>query len=67
MALKYREVEYTVVQGIERSLWKWEVSFDGLLLKGHSDSKPDAMAKAERAIDRALARQKLKVVRPEQD
>jgi hypothetical protein len=49
-AMRYRDIEYTVVQGIERQLWKWEVPFEAVLLKGHAATKSEAVAEAERAI-----------------
>jgi hypothetical protein len=65
--LKYRDVEYTVVQGIGRQLWRWEVALEGKALTGQAATKAEAVAEAERAIDRALAPKKLKLVRPERD
>jgi hypothetical protein len=65
--LKYRDVEYTVVQGIERQLWKWAISVDGIFIKGQAVTKAAAVAAAERAIDRAHAQKKLRLVRPERD
>ena len=65
--MKYRDVEYTVVQGIERQLWKWGVALEGKALTGQAATKAEAVAEAERAIDRALAPRKLKLVRPERD
>jgi hypothetical protein len=65
--LKYRDVEYTVVQGIERQLWKWSFSLEGIFLRGQAATKAEAVAEVERAIDRALARKKLKLVRPERE
>ena len=53
-SLNYREVEYTVVQGIERQLWKWSFSLEGLFLKGQAATRAEAVAGAERAIDRVL-------------
>jgi hypothetical protein len=54
--MKYRDIEYTVVQGIGHQLWKWSVSFDtGLSVRGQAAIKSEAVAEAERAIDRALA------------
>jgi len=53
--MKYRDVEYTVVQGIERGLWKWSASVAGVVLTGQAAIKSEAAAGAERAIDRALA------------
>ena len=62
----YRGAEYTVVQGIGRHLWKWSASLDngGLYRKGQAATRSEAFAEAERAIDRALAPKKLKLVPP---
>jgi hypothetical protein len=32
--MKYRNREYTVVQGIERGVWKWSTSVDDVVIKG---------------------------------
>jgi len=58
--MKYRGIEYTVVQGIGRYMWKWSVSL------GEAAIKFEAVAEAERAIDRALAPKKLRLV-PRED
>jgi glycogen synthase len=63
--VKYRDVEYTVVQGIGRQLWKW--SIDESIKSGHAATKAEAVKEAERAIDRALAPNKLKLVRSDRD
>jgi len=65
MALKYGDVEYTVVQGLGRQLWKWGFVLEGTAVTGQAATKAEAVADAERAIDRALGRKKLKLVRPE--
>jgi hypothetical protein len=67
LELKYRDVEYTVVQGIGRQLWRWEVALEGKALTRQAATKAEAVAEAERAIDRALAPKKLKLVRPKRD
>jgi hypothetical protein len=67
LELKHRDVEYTVVQGIERQLWKWGFALEGKAVTGQAATKAEAVAEAERAIDRALASKKLKLVRPERD
>lgn len=51
LKLKYRDVEYMVVQGIEQRLWKWSLSFDGKFLRGEAQTKAEATAEAERAIE----------------
>jgi hypothetical protein len=65
--LKYRDVEYTVVQGIGRQLWKWEFAIEGKAFSGQAMTKAQAVAEAERAIDRALAQKNLRLVHPERD
>jgi hypothetical protein len=63
--MKYRNVEYTVVQGIERGVWKWWTLIDGMMIRGQAAIKSDAVAAAEKAIDRALAAKKVRLVPPE--
>jgi hypothetical protein len=63
--MKYRGMEYSVVQGIGRHVWKWSVSLDtGVSVGGRTATKSEALAEAERAIDRALAPKKLRIVPP---
>ena len=62
--MKYRDVEYTVVQGLGRQIWKWGFAFEGKARTGQAATKAEAVAEAEHAIERALARNKLKLVRP---
>ena len=63
--MKYRDVDYTIAQGVGMRLWKWAVTISGLTLRGQAASKSQAIAEAERAIDRALAPKKLRLVPPE--
>jgi hypothetical protein len=65
--MKYRDVEYTVVQGITRQLRKWSFSIDESIKTGQATTKAEAVKGAERAIDRTLAPKKLKLVRSERD
>ena len=64
LMMKYRDVEYTVVQGIERGLWKWSASVAGVVIAGQAAIKSEAVREAERAIDRALAPKKVRIVPP---
>jgi hypothetical protein len=50
-SLRYRDVEYTIVQGLGRQLWKWAVMVNGVALKGQAATKSGTMADVERAID----------------
>ena len=65
--MKHRDVEFTVVQGLGRQLWKWSVELNGVVRQGQAATKSGAVAEAERSIDRALAPRKLKLIRPERD
>ena len=50
--MEYRGVEYIVVQGIGRQLWKWAVSIDAKPRTGQAATKSEAVAEAERTIER---------------
>ena len=52
--MEYRDTHYTVVQGIERGVWKWSASVAGMLVAGKAETRSEAVAAAEKAIDRAL-------------
>jgi hypothetical protein len=41
--MRYRDIEYTVVQGIERGVWKWSASVAGVVIKGHAAIKSKAV------------------------
>jgi hypothetical protein len=53
--MEYRGIEYTVVQGIERRVWKWSAFAAGAPIFGQESSRSAALAAAESALDRALA------------
>ena len=61
--MRYRDVNYTVVQGQGRQLWKWSFALHDKLHIGEAGTKAEAVSQAERAIDRALVFGKLGVVR----
>jgi hypothetical protein len=44
--MKYRDIEYTVVQGLGRQLWKWRFALE----TGQAATKAEAVVEAERAI-----------------
>ena len=62
--LKYRDIEYRVVQGVERHLWKWSASVADVVITGQARSKLAAVVEAEKTIDRALALKKVRLVPP---
>jgi hypothetical protein len=57
--MKYRDIEYSIVQGIGRNLWKWSASVADVVIMGQAAIKSEAVAEAEKAIDRALAPKKV--------
>ena len=57
--MKHRDIEYTLVQGTGRHIWKWSVVLDGSRsAAGQAMSKAEAVSEAERAIDRGAGPQK---------
>ena len=60
--MEHRGVEYRIVQGIQRGLWKWSVESETGTKSGTSDSRDAAMAAAKRAIDNALDPKKRKLI-----
>jgi hypothetical protein len=60
--MEYRDIEYAVVQGIERRIWKWSASVAGVVIMGNEQTRSAAVAAAEKAIDRALAQKKVRLV-----
>ena len=56
--MKYQDIEFTIVQGLGRELWKWSLTIEDVTLKGQAATKSEAIAEAERAIDRSLSRNK---------
>jgi hypothetical protein len=63
--MKHRNVEFSVVQGLGRQLWKWGFALNGRAVTGQAATKAEAVSEAERAIDRALTSKKLKLIRPD--
>jgi hypothetical protein len=65
--LKHRDIEFSIVQGLGRQLWQWSLIIKGLTLNGQAATKSEAIAEAERAIDRSLSPKKLKLVPPDRE
>jgi hypothetical protein len=64
--MEYRNIEYTVVQGIEQRVWEWSASVAGVVIMGEQPTRSAAVAAAETAIDRALSQKKVRLVPPGQ-
>ena len=64
--MEHRGVEYRILQGIKRGLWKWSVETETETgtKSGSSDTRDAAMAAAKRAIDNALDPKKRKHIPP---
>jgi hypothetical protein len=62
--MHYRGIEYAIVEGIGMHMWKWSAFIGGAVKTGQAHSKQAAMVSAEKAIDRALAIQKIRLVSP---
>jgi hypothetical protein len=63
--VEYRGIEYAVVEGIGTHMWKWSAFVGGAVVTGQAHNKQAATIAAEKAIDRALAIQKIRLVPPE--
>jgi hypothetical protein len=63
--MEYRGIDYSVVQGIERGVWKWSVNLDKSHIKsGQKDSKQAAISAAWCLIDKTLTPKRLRLVKP---
>jgi len=48
-------------------LWKWSASVAGVVIMGQAAIKSEAVTGAEKAIDRALALKKVRLIPPEEN
>ena len=62
--MRHRDIEYSLVQGLGRQLWKWSASVADMVITGQAATKSEAAAEAEKAIDRALAPKKVRIDPP---
>ena len=62
MTIEYRQIEYALVPDIGAHLWTWSASVTGEGVAGQAHSKAAAVTAAEKAIDRALAVKKVRLV-----
>jgi hypothetical protein len=57
IAMLYRGIEYSIVQGIERHLWRWAVT--GTKISGHGSTRDAAIENPKKAL-RAIQKQRFK-------
>jgi hypothetical protein len=62
--MEYRGIEYTIVEGTGGHMWRWSSFVGGAVMTGQAHSKQAAMVSAKKAIDRALAIKKVRLVPP---
>jgi hypothetical protein len=58
IAMQYRGIKYSVVQGIERHLWKWAATVSGTNISGQGSTRDEAIDKAKKAIARSIEKQR---------
>jgi hypothetical protein len=63
--MKYRGIEYGIVEGTGGHMWRWSTLIGVAVKTGQAHSKKAAIVAAEKAIDRALALKKVRLVPPE--
>jgi hypothetical protein len=57
--MRYRGLEYTIVQGVERGTWRWTVTLsDGQTKSGTMRGRLETLYHVERTIIRAIASEK---------
>ena len=56
VAMRYRGIEYSVVQGIERHLWKWVATVAGTKISGQGSTRDETIEKAKKEPLRALSK-----------
>jgi hypothetical protein len=63
--MEHRGVEYAIVQGVGKSMWKWTAWVGGAVVSGQAHTKQAAVVSAEKAINRSLAIKKVRLEPPE--
>jgi hypothetical protein len=48
--MRYRGIEYSLVQGLGRHLWKWSASVADVVITGQAATKSEAVREAERGL-----------------
>jgi hypothetical protein len=63
--MEYRGVEYAIVQGIGKHMWKWSTWIGGAVVSGQAHTAQAAVVSAQKAIDRSLTIKKVRLLPPE--
>ena len=63
--MKYRGIEYRIIQGIKRGFWKWSVETEAGTKSGTSNARDTALSAAQRLIDRLLDQNKSNKASPD--
>jgi len=53
--MEYRGIEFSVVQGLGRKLWRWYLMLNGVWLSGEAETQLAAVRGAQQAIDQAIS------------
>lgn len=61
--MQYRGFNFTILQAIDRGVWKWAVELPERRRHGESGSREDALIEVKKTIDKALAPKKLRLSR----
>ena len=61
--MEHRGVEYGIVQGVGKHMWKWTAWVGGAVVSGQAHTKQAAVVSAEKAINRSLAIKKVRLDR----
>jgi hypothetical protein len=56
----YHGIEYSIVQGIVRHRWRWAATVSGTKISGYGSTRDVAIGNAEKAIERAIQKQRFK-------
>jgi hypothetical protein len=58
--MEHRGVEYGIVRGVGKHMWKWTAWVGGAVVSGQAHTKRAAVVSAEKAINQSLAYKKVR-------
>jgi hypothetical protein len=62
--MEHKGLEYTVVQGFERGVWKWSASVAGVVVTGQEPSRSAGGGRSGERYRPALVQKKVRLVGP---